>query len=151
MPGTKPAHRAPLWWAAAIALAGFADAAYLTVDHYITLPLPCTILHGCEKVLTSPWSMVGPIPLAAFGVAFYLFALFAALYLATAPALSRLLARAFFGLTLIGLLFSVAFESIQAFIIRALCMYCAGSALATLLLFICGMFVLRRSGHEFAA
>lgn len=128
----------------ALALVGFADSSYLTADHYFALPLPCTITHGCEKVLTSSYAMVGPIPLAAFGIAFYLVTLFFALYLATAPAVSRAQKLALFGATVIGLLCSIAFESIQVFIIGAICQYCALSALVTLLLFLCALPLLRK-------
>lgn len=147
MPFSRTSERA-LVATAVFALAGFADSAYLTADHYFALPLPCTLLHGCEKVLTSSYAMVGPIPLAAFGVVFYLFTLFLALYLATSPTLSKNMARAFFGVTIIGLLASIAFESIQGFLIHAFCLYCAGSALATVLLFGCGMMVWRRGTCE---
>ncbi|MCE9541220.1 vitamin K epoxide reductase family protein [Candidatus Kaiserbacteria bacterium] len=128
---------------AAFGFLGFADSAYLTVDHYIALPLPCSLTQGCETVLTSPYSMVGPVPLAFFGVVFYLAVIFAALYLLTSSGVSKLHVQLLFALTGIGLLSSIAFESIQAFIIHAYCMYCAGSALCTLILFILGIALLR--------
>ena len=39
--------------AALVALAGLADSVYLTVHHYTAVPVPCSILEGCEQVLTS--------------------------------------------------------------------------------------------------
>ena len=121
-----------------LAFLGFADAAYLTADHYFSLPLPCTVTHGCETVLTSPYSMVGPIPLATLGIWFYLTAFFSALYLYAKPRVSRNQAFQMVLLTSIGLMCSIVFEAIQAFIIHAFCLYCLASAIITVLLFVCG-------------
>lgn len=128
---------------AALGLVGFADSAYLTIDHYYTLPLPCSITHGCETVLTSPYAMVGTIPLALFGVAYYLVVMFFALYLYTEHKVSRRQLLPLFALTLVGFLMSVIFIGIQLFLIHAFCMYCALSALCTLLLLICGSWLVR--------
>lgn len=128
---------------ATIAFVGFADSAYLTADHYFTLPLPCSLAQGCEVVLNSVYSMVGPIPLALFGVAFYLTVLFLALYLYTADAPSRRLVLVLFCLTVVGLVMSVIFELIQALLIHAFCQYCALSALCSLLLFVAGVALMR--------
>lgn len=122
------------------AFLGFADSVYLTISHYFALQLPCSILHGCEEVLSSPYSMVGPIPLAAFGVAFYLFALFVAIHLYTS-APSRRYDAGLFALTAIGFGMSGVFEGIQAFIIHAFCEYCAFSALLSTLMFFCGVWL----------
>lgn len=128
---------------AAISLVGFADSAYLTIDHYYTIPLPCTLTHGCETVLTSPYAMVGPIPLALFGVAYYLIVMFFALYIYTDNTVSNKHIFPLLALTLVGFLMSVIFISIQIFIIHALCMYCALSALCTVLLLVCGWWLAR--------
>jgi uncharacterized membrane protein len=121
-----------------ISFVGFVDSAYLLADHYFKLPLPCSITHGCEAVLTSPYAMVGPIPLAFFGVLYYLVVMFFALYLYTERTVSRTQILAIFALTLVGLLMSVMFMSIQVFLIKAICLYCAFSALCTALLLVCG-------------
>lgn len=128
---------------AAVAFVGFADSAYLTADHYFALPLPCSLTSGCETVLHSAYSTVGPIPLAALGVAFYLLVLFLALYLYTAAALDKRLVFALFGFGVIGFGMSIVFESIQVFIIHAICQYCALSALCSTLLCIVGVMLLR--------
>ncbi|MBI2030551.1 hypothetical protein HYT05_02930, partial [Candidatus Kaiserbacteria bacterium] len=75
---------------------------------------------------------------AFFGVLYYLVAMFFALYLYTERIVSRTQILALFALTLVGFLMSIMFMSIQAFIIGAICLYCALSALCTLLLLICG-------------
>ncbi len=128
---------------AAFAFIGFADSAYLTADHYIALPLPCTVTHGCETVLTSIYSMVGPIPLAVFGVAFYLALMFFALYLYTSDLVSHRGALMLFGITSIGFGMSVIFELMQAFLIHAFCQYCALQALCATVAFICAIALVR--------
>ena len=57
-------------YTAVLGFFGFIDSLYLTISHYKNITPPCTI-HGCETVLTSPYSMIGPIPMALFGVIFY--------------------------------------------------------------------------------
>ena len=131
---------------AAFAFIGFADSAYLTADHYIALPLPCTITHGCEKVLTSVYSMVGPVPLAVFGVAFYLALMFFALYLYTSDTVSRRGVLTLFGITAIGFGMSIIFELMQAFLIHAFCQYCLLQALCATFAFICAIALVRTTG-----
>jgi uncharacterized membrane protein len=106
-------------------LVGFADSLYLTLDHYISLPLPCSITHGCETVLHSVYSMVGPIPLAAFGIIFYLFVGFLALFILTSPQPSRKMLLLLVAASAIGAIMSIGFELLQYFVIHAICMYCA--------------------------
>jgi uncharacterized membrane protein len=130
----SPRTRGLLLAIAVLAFLGFADSAYLTADHYFHLPLPCSVTHGCETVLTSPYSMVGPVPLAAFGVLYYLGVLGFALFLYTARTVSRTERSLLAAALVVGLLCSIGFEALQAFVIHALCLYCLGSAIDTLIL-----------------
>jgi uncharacterized membrane protein len=50
-----------------VALVGVADAAYLTIHHYTAEPVPCSIIAGCEQVLTSDYAKLGGILTAVFG------------------------------------------------------------------------------------
>ncbi len=147
-PSTLPSPRRPLLNKLLLAIAGFsfvgfADSAYLTADHYLALPLPCSILHGCDIVLRSAYSMIGPIPVAMTGVAFYLVVLFFVLYLYTADTLEKRLVYALAGLGTIGFAMSAIFESIQIYLIHALCQYCALSALSSALIFISALWLSR--------
>ena len=128
---------------ALVALIGFVDSAYLTYAHYLNAIVPCSVTHGCETVLHSQYSMIGPIPLALFGVLFYLTIGFLALYVATA---TRISARHLFFLRVVGIsgaLMSIVFESVQIFVIHAICQYCALSALCTFV--ICGLILTIRA------
>lgn len=135
-PSSRP--RPALVFTALFAFLGFADAAYLTADHYFALPVPCGLTGGCEAVLTSPYSMIGPIPLAALGAAYYLLALFLAVYIYTSerPEAARRAVLTVFALSGIGVLASAYYMYVQVFVIEALCVYCLGSALTSTLIFI---------------
>lgn len=58
----------------AASLAGFAVAAYLSVQHYdAAVPLACssTGAVNCEQVLTSPYAAVGGLPVAVWGAVWF--------------------------------------------------------------------------------
>lgn len=157
MTSSNPSSTAPsrplrvaLLFTALFAFLGFADAAYLTADHYFALPVPCGLTGGCETVLTSPYSMVGPIPLAAVGAAYYLFALFLAVLIYTSedPGMARRAMRAIWGLSAAGVLASAYYLYIQVAVIDAICVYCLGSALSSTLLFISSSALALRSGRS---
>lgn len=64
-----------VWIASVLSLVGLADSIYLTIHHYTARPMPCSIVEGCEKVLTSQYATFWGIPIAIFGAIAYLFAL----------------------------------------------------------------------------
>jgi uncharacterized membrane protein len=53
-------------------IAGLVDATYLTITHYTKALVPCSVTHGCETVLRSSYAEVLGVPIAAFGIVFYL-------------------------------------------------------------------------------
>jgi uncharacterized membrane protein len=113
---------------------GFADATYLTVKHFLGTPVPCSILHGCEIVLNSKYSIIYGIPTAMFGALFYLTVLvLSAIYLETKKIIVlKMVASA----TTLGFLASLAFVYIQVFVLKSICLYCMGSAITSTTLFI---------------
>ncbi len=123
------------------AFAGLADSTYLARHEASGAPLECTIanLSGCNIVAQSPYSSVLGTPLAEYGVFFYaiLFAL-AALELVL---VDRLLRRVLQALAIFGIVASLYFVGIQVFVIRALCVYCLGSAVLTLLILVCASLI----------
>lgn len=118
--------------AAAVALIGVADAAYLSVHHYTAVPVPCSIISGCETVLTSSYAEIAGVPLAAIGGAAY----FAAFSLATLAAFGNGLIWKIFG-ALVSLMFLVTLYLLylQAVVIGAFCQFCLVSAAVTVTLF----------------
>lgn len=118
----------------ALSFVGLADSLYLAEKATKNEPLFCDIgagLDGCNIVAQSPYSQFLGIPLAYFGVAFYLLILLATLFIFWRPfAFSY---HVLMILTVIGALFSVAFLYIQFVLIQALCIYCVISALTAFL------------------
>lgn len=119
--------------AAVITLVGLADAVYLTIHHYTGEQVPCSIVDGCEQVLTSSYAEIGGIPLAIFGAAAYL----AAFCLAISAAFGNRLMWTLFGVQVtFMLMFTAWLFYLQAFVIEAFCQFCLLSAATTLSLFI---------------
>jgi uncharacterized membrane protein len=135
------------WLVAAVALVGLADASYLTAEHLSGNSVRCMIVSGCDEVLQSSYSTVaGGVPVAAVGALAY----FAAFSLATLAAYGyegarRLLAP----LVAVMFLATLWFLYLQAFVIRAYCVYCLLSAAVTttLALLVLGRRFLARRGR----
>jgi len=123
--------------AAVVALAGLADSVYLTVKHIAAEPVPCSIISGCETVLTSTYAEIAGIPLAAFGAAAY----FAAFALALLAAFGNRSAWLGFGILSVAMAgFTAWLLYLQAFVIEAFCQFCLLSALTSLAMFIIALF-----------
>ena len=121
------------WLAVLIALVGVGDSIYLTVHHYTAEPVPCSIIEGCEQVLTSPWAEIGGIPLALFGAAAY----FTVFSLALLAAFGDSRMWKLFGIQ--ATLMAVAsgyLIYVQGMLIGAFCQFCLLSALSSFLLFL---------------
>lgn len=114
--------------AAVVALIGLADSVYLTVHHFTAEPVPCSLVEGCETVLTSAYAEYGGIPTAAFGA----FAYFVAFSLAILAAYGNRLMWKLFGVqTIVMAVVTCWLLYLQAFVIGAFCQFCLISALTT--------------------
>ena len=114
--------------AALVALVGLADGIYLTVHHLTAEPVPCSIVAGCETVLTSPYAEIGGVPLAAFGAIAY----FIAFALALLAAFGNRLMWTLFGVQVVLMsIFTAWLLYLQAFVIGAFCQFCLLSAATT--------------------
>ena len=91
------------------------------------------VLDGCNIVAKSPYSHFLGIPLALYGVGFYAVTFVLAGLLLVLH--DRWLIRALYLLGLAGALASLVFLAIQFALIKALCVYCIGSAIISLLVF----------------
>lgn len=122
---------------------GFADATYLTVEHYTTFSLPCTISNGCETVTNSAYSLMLGIPVALLGALYYV-GFFLAVYLILefgAKQYLKYIAMA----SALGFAFSAWFVYVQIVLIQAICQYCMISAASSTALFIASMVYLYQS------
>lgn len=116
---------------------GFLDATYLTLKHYAGQTVGCTITQGCEIVTTSSYSVFYGIPVALFGVLYYL--LIVLLMIAYVDRKQENVIRLACWITPVGFVASLYFVGIQAFVLQAWCQYCIGSAITSTLLFLLGM------------
>ncbi|HET6639838.1 MAG TPA: vitamin K epoxide reductase family protein [Gemmatimonadota bacterium] len=132
-----------IWIARALALVGFADAAYLTAAHYAGSSVFCGASGGCETVLSSGFATLGPVPIALIGAVYY--ALASLLAWTPAASWSRTTAGALAGLTGLAFAVSAVLFGIQAFQLHAWCRFCLVSAAITTLLFLTSIWILRRN------
>lgn len=121
---------------AAVASFGLLDAVLLTQQHYSGKLLPCNITSGCETVLNSKYSEFLGVPIALFGVAFYLVVLLMALYTIQLGAKAIWLRRAILAAGTVGFVSSAVLVYIQGAVLQAWCQYCLLSALSSTVIFI---------------
>lgn len=127
-------HKWILGFILALAVAGFIDATYLTLEHYMGRVPPCYITTGCSTVTTSPWSLIFGIYVALYGSLYYLAVILFSVHIFNTKKYP--LFKYLSWLSWIGLASAVYFTSIQAFIIRGYCIYCLLSAVTSTLIFI---------------
>ena len=116
---------------------GFTDATYLAVKHFLGTPVPCSILKGCEQVTTSQYAAIFGVPVALLGAIYYLSIII--LTVAYLDSRNRKFLNLAARLTILGFLASIYFVYLQIFVIKAICLYCMGSAITSTLLFILGL------------
>jgi uncharacterized membrane protein len=127
---SEPIGKLPLI-ASLIALIGLGDSVYLTIQHYTAAPVPCSLIEGCEKVLTSPYAEIAGVPLAALGAAAY----FVAFSLAILAAFGNRAMWTLFSLqAFLMAAFSLYLLYLQGAVIGAFCQFCLISAATSLVL-----------------
>lgn len=118
---------------------GLVDSSYLTYEHFFGASSGLCPWNNpwlaCGRVLDSPYSMVGFVPLALLGAMHYMGMIVWLLLLKKTG--NNLFAHFLKLQSTIGILFSVYLVYLQAAVIGAYCVYCLASALISL-----GVFVL---------
>src|SRR5438093_9600019 len=111
--------------AAIVAMAGLADATYLTVQALTGETLSCGGSPDCFRVLGSSYAKVGGIPVAMLGALAY----FSVFSFATFAAFGHGWVRKFLAL-IVGAMFMATLWLlyVQAFLLHAYCRYCLFSA-----------------------
>ena len=131
------------WILVVLGSIGLVDALYLAYSRYMHSSLSCSILEGCNIVAASSHSVLfGVVPLAYLGVVFY-----ASVVLLACTALfvrHRSLVWLLVLATGAGALSSLYFLYVQAFLIRAFCVYCILSAVLAFGLSGMTLYILRR-------
>jgi uncharacterized membrane protein len=126
------------WTTWVLSLAGLGMSLYLTIAHFntaVSLVCPATSTINCEKVTTSPQSVVFGIPVAVLGLAFYVF-----LAVANSPWVWRMtwppLRWARIGSIVVGIVFVLYLIYAELFKIDAICLLCTSVHVITFVLFV---------------
>jgi uncharacterized membrane protein len=143
--GTSSPWAPPRWaspTATVLSLAGLGVSSYLTVAHFasgVVLACPDSGVIDCEKVTTSPESVIFGVPVAALGLIF-----FGAMILLNLPrawaspaALAR---RARLGLAASGVGFAIYLIYTELFIVHAICLWCTSAHVLAFFLFVVLLF-----------
>jgi uncharacterized membrane protein len=127
---------------------GLIDALYLTwvkLTHRVAF---CGTYGGCETVNTSSYASILGIPIAVFGAGAYL-VIIILLFLENKGQFwkenSPILV---FGITLVGVLYSIYLTYIEIAVLHAICPYCVVSGIAMLVLFFLAILRLVRGQAE---
>jgi uncharacterized membrane protein len=137
---------------ALVSLAGIFVGVYLTLYKFGVIgSLVCNV-GSCEKVQSSKYSMFLGLPVATWGIGFYLLML--ALSIASMQdryAESRGLSLAMLLVAGWGVLFTAWLNYLEAFVINAWCEWCLGSAAMVLVLFLLALLDWRESERSLGA
>ena len=129
---------------ALLALTGLFVALYLTLYKTGVIgQITCTV-GSCETVNTSQWSTLFGLPVAAWGLGFYIVALIVAVAGTTDRWVDeRSVSVALVALSGWGVLFSLWLTYLELFVIHAICMWCVISAIIVTLIFVVSVLDLR--------
>jgi uncharacterized membrane protein len=132
---------------ALLALTGLFVALYLTLYKTGAIGEITCSLGSCETVNTSRWSTLLGLPVAAWGLGFYIVTLIVAI-VATQDrwADDRAPSVVLAALSGWGVLFSAWLTYLELFVIHAVCMWCIISAIIVTLIFITSLLDLRDYG-----
>ena len=134
---------------AALALAGIFVALYLTLYKIGVIgELSCSI-GSCETVNTSRWSRFLGLPVAAWGLLFYL-DVFAVALIGTFPRFEdeRVISIVLVAEAAVGVLFSAWLTYLELGVIHAICIWCVTSAVIVTLTFFVSLADLREIGSR---
>jgi uncharacterized membrane protein len=113
------------WTLAAAAYAGLVISAYLTIVHYRGYVSPCYVVHGCETVQTSKYSVILGVPVALIGALFFGLTFYLAVGLLRSSSLT--LVRVFKVFAFLGALAIIPLFLLQAIVLKAFCTYCVAT------------------------
>jgi uncharacterized membrane protein len=134
---------------ALVSLLGLFLGTYLTMYKFGFIgQLACNV-SSCETVQTSRWSIFLGVPVATWGLGFYLGML--GLSIAGTQERfedSRQISVLMLGMSAVGLVFTAWLNYLEAFVIHAWCEWCIASALMVLVLFVFAVVDFRRTSQS---
>jgi uncharacterized membrane protein len=122
------------WLLTGAAYAGFVISLYLTFVHYRGYVSPCYVVHGCEAVQTSKYSVILGVPLALVGTVF--FALMFYMGIGQLTSSRVLVVRIYKVLAFAGALAIIPLFLLQAIVLKAFCTYCVATEAIMLFLWV---------------
>ncbi len=126
----------------ALSILGILDAAYLTYVKLIEDGV-CAVGGGCAIVNTSPYASLWGIPIAAIGGGAYLVMLIVLLLEERSDFFAINGSLIVFGLSLIGVLYSVYLTYLELYVIHAICPFCVISAVILVAMLVLSIMRLR--------
>lgn len=125
-----------------LSILGILDAAYLTYVKVIEDGV-CAVGGGCAIVNTSPYASLWGIPIAAIGGAAYVVMLVVLLLEERSDFFAINGGLIVFGLSLIGVLYSVYLTYLELYVIHAICPFCVISAVILVAMLVVSIMRLR--------
>ena len=126
----------------ALSIIGLLDAAYLTYIKVVEDGV-CAVSGGCQIVNTSQYASLGGIPIAAIGGAAYLVMLVVLLLEERSEFFALNGSLIVFGLSLVGVLYSVYLTYLELYVIHAICPFCVISAVVLVAMLVVSIMRLR--------
>ncbi len=136
------------WSGLALGVLGFLDAGYLAWLKLFGGTAACAGIGDCETVNNSVYAEIGGVPIAIFGAGAYLAIVLMMAMILRSRKPSETLGLAFFGVTLVGVLYSAYLTYLELAVLHAVCPFCVTSAVLMTLLWGISLLVLRRSPDE---
>ena len=120
------------WGIVGFILIGMAASGYLTYTHFANVDPQCYGIGSCAYVQASSYAKIFGIPISLLGFLAYLAMLTVAVaaFWALDEEQSYLARPVLFGMAFAGTLYSAYLTYIEAFVLRAWCIYCVISAIA---------------------
>jgi len=119
-----------------LAFVGFVDSVYLTYVKYTGQYSLCGTIGDCESVNSSKYSEIAGIPIALLGAGAYLLIVFLILIEYRSSFWKEYTPILVFGLSLLGVLYSIYLTYLEIAVLKAICPYCALSAVILVVLFV---------------
>jgi uncharacterized membrane protein len=135
---TKNGNSGPaLFWASfVLACLGLLDSIYLLIYKLTGNTAMCIGNGGCHDVNFSPYSVIGGIPVSAFGIFAFLLIGVILLLEARIPIAKENGPLAILGISLAGVAFTAYLTWLEIYVIHAICPFCVAAATIITLIFI---------------
>ena len=145
---TDKSRPAFFWATFILAMLGVLDSIYLLVYKLTGNNQMCLGNGGCHDVNFSPYSEIGGIPVAVFGIAAFLVIAFILLLELRSEIVKEYGPLAIFGISLAGVAFTAYLTWLEIYVIHAICPFCVAVAVIITLVFILAVIrLIKQTAH----